>query len=1041
MSAETQEKVRKIFGEALNLPISKRSSFLDETCGPDTALRSSVESLLDSFDNLGSGPSIASEPTLAYSETAPIRTVRVGDTVGKYKLTEVLGTGGMGEVFLAEDPKLGRRAAIKFLRKEFSRELDPLKRFTREARSASALNHPNIITIYDIGESEGADYIAMEYVQGKNLRLLISEGKLTLKDCANIAMQVASALEAAHASGIIHRDIKPENIIVRPDGIAKVLDFGLAKFTNAAVGFDSDGTTMGADSTIPGVIMGTITYMSPEQARGKPTDARTDIWSLGVVLYEMIAGRPPFTGETKSDLIVSILKSEPAPMEMQDSEIWDRLQTVLKKALAKDADARYGSVREMNADLKMLQSGAGADTVQLRLHGMSTGRDSRIETNETQPYLTESHEKKRSFGWMTIPAAAAALSVAGMAYYWMNPSAGPSAAAFTNASPVQVTSWKSAVGESDPRARISPDGKLLAYVAVEDGATSVWLKQIDGGEPFTQKKGNSVDLSPIWSPDSSKIAFVSDRDGQRGIWAAPALGGAATLLTPLESLGTLVRWSKDGSTIYFQMGQNLHSVDIGTRSISKLTNFDETAAVDRSFDVSADGTKLAFVDVKDGQNDLWTSDLKAENPVRLTNDPARDGSPVWFPDGKRIAYNSDRNGVDQIFVISTDGGEPVQITRGEGNSDLQDISSDGGTIMYASSNDDSDIWGIHLNGGMEFQLTSEIGAEFWPAFSPQGDAVVYQAARQTGIGSRLFSSQIISQQISPGARPASMSATGYYPTWSPDGAHVAFLNLENSLSTISVISTAGGDARKIAEDGVIVGGHSMMPFNRMQTQDVAWTADGKSVIYSAKRDGVNNIWSAAIDGSGEKVLTKNTNGSVVFVNPALSPDGSTLAWTSFDFSKPAERTWALWVSSDGHDRQIYRSDSSLRIIGWSPNGEGLIVKAVDRMKDAWPMPLDVDVFEVYLKNIPPRQIVTLKDCYQANVRMAPDGSSLAFVAREQDRDVINLLPLDTRQLRTVVASNDPRVYLSSLTFSPDGQTLYYGKQADWKIISMLRGTN
>src|ERR1051325_8139992 len=271
-------------------------------------------------------------------------------TISHYRIISKLGAGGMGEVYLAQDTKLDRKVAIKFLNEEFSRDPDKLKRFIQEAKAASALNHPNILTVYEIGEVEDKNYIATELIEGHTLREHLSQkDPLPLNKILKIAVQVAEALSAAHAAGIIHRDIKPENIMIRRDGYAKVLDFGLAKLAEAQA-TDTDAATRFRVNTNPGVVMGTVFYMSPEQARGNPTDARTDIWSLGSVLYEMIAGRVPFSGQTVNHTMVAILEKEPPPLDVPAE-----LQRIVRKALTKDVDMRYQSARDLLIDLKNLR--------------------------------------------------------------------------------------------------------------------------------------------------------------------------------------------------------------------------------------------------------------------------------------------------------------------------------------------------------------------------------------------------------------------------------------------------------------------------------------------------------------------------------------------------------------------------------------------------------------------------------------------------------------------------------------------------------------
>src|SRR5918993_1214761 len=272
----------------------------------------------------------------------------------RYEIRSQIGAGGMGEVFLAQDTKLDRKVAIKFLNEEFSRDADKLNRFIQEAKAASALNHPNILTVYEVGEADGKHYIAAEFIEGRTLREHLSAKEpISLSAILKIGVQVSEALAAAHQAGIIHRDIKPENIMLREDGYAKVLDFGLAKLTEKKKSerVSLEGETKAFVKTNPGMVMGTVSYMSPEQARGKETDARTDIWSLGVVLYEMLAGKVPFTGETINHTIVSILEKE-TPLLMN---VPAELQRIVRKSMTKDVDMRYQTAHDLLIDLKNLR--------------------------------------------------------------------------------------------------------------------------------------------------------------------------------------------------------------------------------------------------------------------------------------------------------------------------------------------------------------------------------------------------------------------------------------------------------------------------------------------------------------------------------------------------------------------------------------------------------------------------------------------------------------------------------------------------------------
>ncbi len=351
MTPERWQQVKEIFQAALDRAPDDRSAFLADACHRDELLRQEVESLISSHEKDGS---FIDSP--AYEAAAEILTTSgdsiVGQTVGHYKILSPLGKGGMGEVFLAEDSKLGRKVALKFLPTSLLSDPDRLRRFELEARAASALNQPNILTIHEIGEVDQRRFIATEYIEGETLRQRMRSGPLTVIEALGIAEQVALALGAAHAAGIIHRDIKPENIMLRGDGLVKILDFGLAKLAKQKDSGPEDAATRGFVKTSTGIVMGTVAYMSPEQARGLTVDARTDIWSLGTLLYEMIGGRPAFGGETTSDVLVSVLDRNPPSLALAVPGISETVEFIVMKALTKEREERYQTSREMLTDLR-----------------------------------------------------------------------------------------------------------------------------------------------------------------------------------------------------------------------------------------------------------------------------------------------------------------------------------------------------------------------------------------------------------------------------------------------------------------------------------------------------------------------------------------------------------------------------------------------------------------------------------------------------------------------------------------------------------------
>ena len=353
------QRLEEMFHRAVGLNPEQRASFVSELRSSDPALGAEVESLLNAHLRGGSFIDSPAYQAAAQVIAEPEMHLEAGRTLGRYQILSPLGKGGMGEVYLAEDSQLRRKVAIKLLPAHLTDDKDRVRRFVQEARAASALNHPNILTIHEIGQTDGIHFIATEFVKGHTLRHLLAKKAMAVPEALGVAIQAAGALEAAHAAGIVHRDIKPENIMLRPDGYAKVLDFGLAKLTEQLDGSgpasaDSQMPTRSRHFTEPGKVMGTINYMSPEQARGLDVDPRSDVFSLGVVMYEMVAGRMPFVGQTGTDVIVSILTQEPPPLTASRPEIPTGFETIVSKALRKDRTRRYQTIGELLVDLKNL---------------------------------------------------------------------------------------------------------------------------------------------------------------------------------------------------------------------------------------------------------------------------------------------------------------------------------------------------------------------------------------------------------------------------------------------------------------------------------------------------------------------------------------------------------------------------------------------------------------------------------------------------------------------------------------------------------------
>jgi eukaryotic-like serine/threonine-protein kinase len=472
-----------------------------------------------------------------------------------YEVRRQLGAGGMGAVYLAHDVKLGRSVAIKVLSGEFGSDHARVRRFEQEARACSALSHPNVCVVYALGETSGGQpFIAMEYIEGQTLRHVLQTHPPTLNAALDIAIQIASGAGAAHAVGIVHRDLKPENVVVRQDGLVKVLDFGLAKIASGGLPVDESHATRTLVQTDAGVVMGTFTYMAPEQARGQAVDARTDIWALGAILYELVGGRPPFTGETRSDVLAAILEREPVPLDRVDPRVPHELQRIVAKALRKDRAQRYQTITDLRLDLEVLRSdlqgssAAAAPVTETGPPPATTPQPVRRESSAEYILTGLARHKIAAASGLVLMAALATATV-----WWTRRGAADGAA--PRGAHVQRNLTRLTFGSSlqtDPT--LSPDGRFLAYASDRAGNFDIWVQPVAGGDPVQVTRDPEADTQPAWSPDGSTIVFRSEQGGG-GLVAVAALGGPRRRLT---TFGERPLWSRDGSAVLFQVSAYLN---------------------------------------------------------------------------------------------------------------------------------------------------------------------------------------------------------------------------------------------------------------------------------------------------------------------------------------------------------------------------------------------------------------------------------------------------------------------------------------------------
>src|ERR1043165_2871869 len=540
MTPERWQQVKEIFHSAINYRPEERSSFVSRACSGDDELRNEVESLIASHEESGSfidKPAFEAAASLLSREKIELNS---GQMIASYAVVSLISRGGMGEVYLAEDKRLGRKVALKLLPVSFTTDDDRLRRFEQEARAASALNHPNIITIYEITKAAGSHVIATEFVEGETLRSRLNHSALSLAETLNIAMQVADALSAAHKAGIIHRDIKPENIMLRPDGYVKVLDFGLAKLSEQATPAVAAEAPTIQVRTGSGIVIGTAGYMSPEQARGLGVDHRSDIFSLGAVIYEMLARRKPFEGDTPSDTLAAILKTAPPPLSRIAQGVPAELVRIVNKSLRKDREERYQVVKDLWLDLKALKqelefqdkldasvaSEADANGTSVMPAGDVTAAMSgprHTVSGSAISHISESISieiKRHKVG--AALALLAVLLVAGAGsfgvYKWFHRE--PPVEHFWDIRLTRLTNSGNAID-----ATISPDGKYIVYVLSDRSSQSLYIRQVSTANDKLIVPPARVGFFGItFSPDGTDIYYVLKVNLDAGtLYRIPAL--------------------------------------------------------------------------------------------------------------------------------------------------------------------------------------------------------------------------------------------------------------------------------------------------------------------------------------------------------------------------------------------------------------------------------------------------------------------------------------------------------------------------------------
>ncbi len=862
----------------------------------------------------------------------------VGTKLGPYEIQSPLGSGGMGEVYRATQSRLGRQVAIKVLSPEFASDPDRLRRFEQEARSASALNHPNIISIYDVGCEGANSYIAMEFVEGKTLRDLLAAGPIPIKKSLQIVSQIADGLAKAHTAGIVHRDIKPENVMVTRDGFVKILDFGLAKLTRPDPE-GSESTVAGFNSTQMGMVLGTVGYMSPEQVRGLKTDARSDIFSLGATCYEMISGKRAFRGATTADTMSAILKEEPVELSTSVHNLPPGLGRIIHRCLEKDPDERFQTARDLAFNLEMLSQG------------------------ESGPAVPLSVAKVRRKFWPLLVAVAVVLAAA----------AGFVAAGMIvrpqSRLPVGVRRLTDFVGMEEFPA-LSPDGKSVAFTADIGGRRQVWVRLLSAGTPLQVTHDDADHLSPRWSADSSSLIYFSpspEANGPGQVWEIPALGGTAR---PIGSSLIPADASHHGKQIAYlraNQGQIELTVADGDGSNVHLITRLPGDYIYSNLRWSPDDRMLAYQSGRTFDYDIFYVPVSGGEPHRITQDGNPEAGFSWLPDSSGVIFSSSRG--DTVLYMRTMNlwlarlrdSTPRQLTFGETSYISPDVDREG-NVVASRDRVQFDIWKYPVGGTPEdnvrrgVQITHQTGAVQTPSAAP-GDREIVYLSDSGGHGNIWVLQPETGQSRQLTFEEDPRIALGV-PVWSPDGQHIAYVNRGSSAWNVDqwVVNADGSNGHKVSEGGgwacwspdgkwlyvspptakgfridkVRPDGTDLRPV-QPDGRGPAVAADG-TLYYVVTLAGANGfsdmeIHVAKPDDGPNKVLTRLPGSRLspsLLMQPVLSPDGKFLLVLLTD--GPTTNLWTV-ATDNGSLRPVtdfgHEATFIARRVSWSSDGKSI----------------------------------------------------------------------------------------------------------------------
>jgi serine/threonine protein kinase len=909
----------------------------------------------------------------------------------------LLGAGGMGEVYLALDLQLRRSVALKLLPPEFTRDEERLRRFKQEAFAASSLNHPNILTIFEIGQRGDTYFIATEYIEGRSLRELITQEPVQLFQVLDWGTQIASALAAAHAAGIIHRDVKPDNIMVRHDGYVKVLDFGLAKlgeYRNLAS--DPEAATLQVIQTDPGKVMGTVSYMSPEQTRGLHLDERTDIWSLGVILYELIAGRPPFEGLSTNDVVASILRTEPVPLQRFSPDVPDELHRIVRKTLQKDPDERYHLAKEMAIDLKNLRrnlelnaeiersvppivsadrrSGIGSRTdmnLSRPVPDTASIPDQR-STTSPEPFLKGSRQystvSKLVIGGIVLTLIVAAFVSIN---YWVRSTR--SVEPNTN----MRIDRKTTSGSVD-QAVISPDGKYIVHAAAANGLQSLRVRQVNTNSDFEAVAPSDVRYNKlIFSPDGDYVYYVATdkNSNSSNLYVIATFGGSARKV--ISNVTSAVTLSPDGKNVAFirniaESGEDVVVVAEANGSnerkiaVRKLPNFFG------SLTWSPTGNSLvcaagSFVPAYN----IYLVEIRLDNPKEKqlgSQTWASLGEIAWIPDSSGLVFTAsdpDSPGLDshQLWYVRYPEGEVRRITKELNNYRGVSVTSDSKRLVTLQSASSCNLWvASNSDWNQPTQVTggSRLDGRNGVAYMTGGQ-VVYSSS--VGGNMDLW---VMNPDGSNQRQLTANSRNNTQPVITRDGRYLIFVSDRSGTANIWREDIDGTNPRQLTN-----GSGEAYP---------SCTPDGKWVLYTFLGAGKPSVWRVSIDGGApEKIIDGYAT------NPVVSPDGKSIA-CSYREQPNARMKIGLFSIDGGKPIRTFDMggmlvfDSASFTLKWTADGRALTyVRTTGDVSNLWSQPVSGE---------PAKQLTSFKSSRIFSFDWSPDSQQLILSRGTVTSDVV-----------------------------------------------------